>query len=614
MRPSAFGSLRSRAVFLVLLAILPLLALTIFSYIKDRERTLHEVQKDALVATRNLATVQEMLIQDTRQLLVGLAKQSVVQRGDRAGCNALFAKLLKDTPHCALIGAADAEGRMFASAPPAPKPVKVADRRWFQEAVRTRAFFVAEPILGRISGKYSLSMSYPILDASARVQGVVVAAVDLDWLGNLLAKSNLPPGTAVGLTDATRTMLFRYPEPLEYIGKKFPEALIRAMQSHAEGVAEGVGLPGDERLFAFARLVPPWQHMWVAIGLPEAQVLAQVNHDLKRNLIWLGLVALLAVAAAWGGSGWAILRPVKKLRRVTERLAQGDLSARAGPDYAVGELGLLGHAFDQMADSLEERDARLKRASRELNHRLEELKEGKAKLEEANRELESFSYSVSHDLRAPLRGIAGFARILKDEYAPRLDDEGRRFLEIIQSETKKMGKLIDDLLAFSRLGRKVMRVTDFDMENLARAAFADLCKLEAGRNLKIHFRPMPPARGDRDMLRQVLMNLLGNAIKFTRTREGAEIEVSGRSTETENIYCVKDNGVGFDMAYVEKLFGVFQRLHSEQEFEGTGVGLANVQRVVQRHGGRVWAEGQVGAGAVFCFSLPREGPADISSS
>jgi signal transduction histidine kinase len=614
MRPSIFGSLRFRAVFLVLLAGLPLLVLTFYVYVENRERTLREVQRDALVAARNLAAVQEILIQDTRQLLVGLARQPQVQRRDREGCEALFATLLKDSPHCAAIGAADLEGRVFASAPPAPGPIEVADRRWFQEAVRTRAFFVGEPLLGRVSRKYSLNMSYPILDESGRLQGALTAAVDLDWLGDLLAKSELPPGTAVGLTDPTRTMLFRYPEPLKYVGKKFPEPLIRAMSSRAEGVADGVGLPGDERLFAFARLAPPWRNMWVAIGLPKAPVLAQVNRDLERSLIWLGLVALLALGAAWWGSGWFILRPVKKLRGVTERLAGGDLSARAGPDYAVGELGLLGHAFDQMADSLEERNARLKRASRELNRRLEELKEGKAQLEEANRELESFSYSVSHDLRAPLRGIAGFARILKDEYAPWLDDEGRRFLEIIQNETRKMGKLIDDLLAFSRLGRKVMRVTDFDMENLARTVFSELCKLEAGRNLKIQFNPMPPARGDRDMLRQVLMNLLGNAIKFTRTREVAEIEVSGRDTETENIYCIRDNGVGFDMAYVEKLFGVFQRLHSEQQFEGTGVGLANVQRVVQRHGGRVWAEGRVEEGAVFCFSLPKEGPGEISSS
>jgi light-regulated signal transduction histidine kinase (bacteriophytochrome) len=177
-----------------------------------------------------------------------------------------------------------------------------------------------------------------------------------------------------------------------------------------------------------------------------------------------------------------------------------------------------------------------------------------------------------------------------------------------------MGKLIDDLLALSRLGRKVMRVVDFDLETLARAVFADLEKLEPGRNLQIHFKPMPPARGDRDMIRQVLVNLLGNAVKFTRPRETAEIEISGQSAETENVYCVRDNGVGFEMAYVEKLFGVFQRLHSEDQFEGTGVGLALVQRIVQRHGGRVWAEGKVEAGATFCFTLPKEGLEELADS
>jgi signal transduction histidine kinase len=614
MPRSFFGSLRFRAISLVLLAILPLLALTFYSYVENRDRAVREVQRDEVVAARNLATIQEVLIRDTRQLLVTLTRLPQVQRRDRDGCNALFARMLEESPHFTILAGADLEGRVFASAPAAPGPVNIADRLWFQKAVETRAFIVSEPVLGRISGKYSLSMSYPILDESGRLQGAVVAAVDLNWLGSLLAKSDLPPGTALVLTDATRKVLFRYPEPLKYIGRMLPDGLIKAMTARDEGVAQGVGLPGDACLFAFARLSPPWQDMLVFISLPKDLALRQVNRDLRRNLIWLGLVAIFAMAAAWYGSGLFIIRPVKKLRGVIERLAAGDLTARTGPDYPMGELGLLAQAFDQMADSLQERTTRLKQATRELTRRVSELKERTDQLEASNRELDSFSYSVSHDLRAPLRGIAGFSRILLDEYASRLDAEGRRYLDIIQSQTRKMGKLIDDLLTLSRLGRKVMRVVDFDMKTLSRAVFADLEKLDPGRNLHIHFTPMPPARGDRDMIRQVLVNLLGNAIKFTRTREIAEIEVSGRSAETENVYCVLDNGVGFEMAYVEKLFGVFQRLHSEEQFEGTGVGLANVQRIVQRHGGRVWAEGKVDEGAIFCFSLPKEGLKELTDS
>jgi PAS domain S-box-containing protein len=243
---------------------------------------------------------------------------------------------------------------------------------------------------------------------------------------------------------------------------------------------------------------------------------------------------------------------------------------------------------------------------KQLNEKLEQrVAQRTILLEAANMELEAFSYSVSHDLRAPLRAIDGFARIVLEEYAPKLDAEGRRLLGVITGNTAKMGRLIDDLLAFSRLSRQQMAPAPVSLSVMANVVYSELKSLEKGRRIEFTIGALPAAHGDYSMLYLVLQNLLANAIKFTRKKSRAKIELAGQAGKDENIYQVKDNGVGFDMEYAHKIFDVFQRLHGSDEFEGTGVGLAIVQRIVLRHGGRVWAESSK-KGATFYFSLPQE--------
>ena len=242
------------------------------------------------------------------------------------------------------------------------------------------------------------------------------------------------------------------------------------------------------------------------------------------------------------------------------------------------------------------------------------LKNRAAELEASVKELDSFSYSVSHDLRSPLRAIDGFSRIVAEDYAPKLDDEGRRLIEVIRSEAQRMGRLIDDLLAFSRLGRQKVEAVVIDMEGMARQVFDEVASRETGRSINLDLHPIPQAVGTEAMIRQLWVNLIGNAVKFTSKRESAEIAigviqgeqgVQGENQESgEQIYFIRDNGAGFDMRYVDKLFGVFQRLHTKEEFPGTGVGLALVQRIVIRHGGRIWGEGEVDKGATFFFTIP----------
>jgi PAS domain S-box-containing protein len=245
------------------------------------------------------------------------------------------------------------------------------------------------------------------------------------------------------------------------------------------------------------------------------------------------------------------------------------------------------------------RDEHIQRLNQELTRR-------SADLEAINKELEAFAYSISHDLRAPLRHMVGYMELLHKSASSVLDDKGRRYMVTILESAKRMGTLIDDLLAFSRIGRAETRETMVSLEQLVREVQNEVWRETEGRNMTWKIGRLPDLYGDRSMLKLALVNLISNAVKFTRTRPQPEIEIGCTDKRTDRVVVfIKDNGVGFDMKYVKKLFGVFQRLHRAVDFEGTGIGLATVQRIIHRHGGQVWAEGQVGAGATFYLSLPK---------
>jgi two-component system sensor histidine kinase/response regulator len=244
---------------------------------------------------------------------------------------------------------------------------------------------------------------------------------------------------------------------------------------------------------------------------------------------------------------------------------------------------------------------RLRRENTELRERERRRSE---ELAAAYHDLESFSYSVSHDLRAPLRSIDGFSQILEDDFAERLGDEGRRIIRIIRGGSQKMDQLIVALLEFSRAGRTALHREPIDMAGLAEAAASEARALYTGPEPLIEIGELPAVEGDATVMRQVWSNLIGNALKYSAKRSQPRVEIGGRVENEEVIYRVKDNGAGFDMRYADKLFGVFQRLHSAEDFSGTGVGLAIVQRIITRHGGRIWAQSSPDQGACFEFSIP----------
>ena len=302
-------------------------------------------------------------------------------------------------------------------------------------------------------------------------------------------------------------------------------------------------------------------------------------------------------AACFGFDEADYLAALEKVPRL------GREEIKTGMDFFMKFADLisqLSYANIKLARSVSERDT-LMASLAATNEALETRSE---QLAATNRELESFSYSVSHDLRTPLRAIDGYSRMILRKHADRFDEDAHGKFNVIMDNTRMMNQIIDDLLAFSRLGQTRLSVAKLDMGIMIREVWDEMQAANPERNLKLTIGAIPTAAGDRGLIRQVLVNLFSNAVKFTRQSPEALIEVGGHLKDSECIYTVRDNGAGFDMQYHDKMFGVFQRLHSAQDFEGTGVGLAIVQRIIHRHGGRVWAEGEVGKGATFYFTLP----------
>lgn len=289
-------------------------------------------------------------------------------------------------------------------------------------------------------------------------------------------------------------------------------------------------------------------------------------------------------------------------RLLSQRLAQAERSRRQTL-FIIVAGDLLG--FLALATCL----WLLTRQIRERRQAETSLAERARQLELANSELEGFSYSISHDLRSPLRAIDGFSQLLQKRYQGTLDEEGMRLLGVVRDNSRRMGALIEDLLAFSRLGRKPLECDRTDMQSLVRECLDELLP-DAHPKPEMTVGTLPACWGDRALLKQVWLNLIGNAVKYSSHSPAPRIQIDAALDGDHCVYTVRDNGVGFDMAYSDKLFGVFERLHSAKEFEGTGIGLANVKRIVSRHGGRVWADGKIDQGATFYFALPARQPAE----
>jgi len=332
--------------------------------------------------------------------------------------------------------------------------------------------------------------------------------------------------------------------------------------------------------------------------------LREMNASLKRYAGIVGLVlstSLIAALLISSRSRRAVAEPIVRLAETARIVSrEKDYSARVPTTGNDDEVATLIGAFNEMLSQIQERDTALQKAHGELEQRVQERT---AELEAANKELEAFTYSVSHDLRAPLRHIDGFSKLLAEEHNAELSKEAAEYVALIRDSTREMGQLVDDLLNLARVGRKELSLQVTGLDSLVEEVVGELGRESAGRTIEWKLQQLPFVECDPGLMKQVFTNLLSNAIKYTRPREQAIIELGVIKQNGNPVVFVRDNGVGFNMKNAGKLFGVFQRLHRQEDFEGTGVGLATIQRIIHKHGGHVWAEAELDRGATFYFTL-----------
>jgi signal transduction histidine kinase len=465
-----------------------------------------------------------------------------------------------------------------------------ARQEWYHVPKVTQLPHLTEPYydLGSVN-QSMVSYTIPLLDASNQFLGVAGVDILLTSITNLVAQLDVIPGR-----DTSQEHAFVVSKAGKLISH--PNAGLLPSRSFAgtnvDAVPEGKFIRNTLNGFAMARIdgeqrriywaTAPFTEWKVVLNISQQALMGPINALTKQmaggTVITLGAMMGMIYLLARRMS-----RPLRELAHSTRQLAS-KVAPAATATMPADEIGMIDRSVRHLTDYQKE-------------------------LDRANRELESFAYSISHDLRAPLRAISGFCAILQEDYGAKLDAEGQEICGYIQSGVREMSQLIDDLLKFSRLSRAPMKVEPVNMRELAAAAFATVAADAPAQPAAVFdLGPLPEACGDAALLRQVWINLLSNAVKFSARREQPRIVVAGEGSGKEAIFTVQDNGAGFDPQHAGKLFGVFQRLHRSSEFEGTGVGLAIVHRIVERHGGRIWAEGKPGVGATFHFALPVSAP------
>lgn len=602
----SFSTLRIRLLLLVLLAVIPFTGLTLFTALEERKQESARIKQEALRVARLASSSQERLIESTHRLLIALAELPAVRKRDVAACSTLLAGMLEHYPSYANLSVFDPEGNLFCSAIPSTKPLNAADLPWFKRTVQSRGLAVGDYQIGRITGKAMLMLAYPVHDATGELLSVVTAPLHLDWLNQLAAKTRLPEGATFSVVDRNGTILVRYPNPEQWIGKPLPDvSALQPILNEREGTMEANGVDGIPRLYAFTPLGEPLETgAYVRVGIPAETAYAEANRVLLRNLAVIGIITLLVLAATRFISSLLIMGPVKALVRATEKLAEGDLSARTGLPDGYGEFGHLAQAFDEMAGALERMEEERKNMEREFRQ---------AQKMEA---IGTLAGGIAHDFNNILAAVIGYTDMALCDVPQR--SPLRDNLEEVLRAGHRARDLMNRILAFSRMKTHRLRTAVAlgpIVENVLGTiedsipATIQVCRIIAADKAMVLADPV--------QLRQVLDDLCTNGVDAMRYKGGVldvsltEVELNGdsailRSDLEPGPYIrlsVTDTGHGMDQTMMEHIFDPY--FTTKGMSEGSGLGLAVARGIVRDHGGAIVVSSVPGMGSSFHVFLPR---------
>lgn len=607
-------SIRMYLWLLVLAVAVPCAGVLLYSIASDTKHEEREVRATTLSLAQLVASQTQNFLDDAERVESTLAAGKEFRALDPKKRPAVLDHFLVLHPQYANLVVCDGNGRVIHSAASIPEDLSVEKihAQWVEAVVRHGRFTVAKPIVGQITRRWVSVVGYPIQNEAGEIAGVLGMSFDLSRFRLPASVLSLPPHSAITIVDQNGTIIARSIDSEKWLGKSVRGAqIVDYVLSHLEGNVTSRGLDDQERIYGFTTL--PKVGWRIYAGIPtEFAFSASRASVIRASLVAtavLGLVFLLVLFV-----GGLITRPVLALSDGATQAAEGKLE-NAVPVSGPREIARVAEEFNRMVTVRGEKELEIKKLNRELEERVQErtaelekanaaLRTRSQDLEAANQELESFCYSVSHDLRAPVRSIGGFAKVLIEGYGDQLDKAANEYLERVQRAVDRMTELIDDLLDLSRISQSKLACTQVDLTALAISVTNDLRASAPDRPVTVDVQTGLMASGDAGLLRVLIENLLGNSWKFTRAQDFARIEFGRERAQGTTAFFVRDNGVGFDMKYAKKLFGPFERLHSPKEYEGHGIGLATVQRIVHRHGGQAWGEGWPGKGAVFYFTLP----------